>query len=685
MASKGKDRMTNYGTEALDNTDKGQTKDRDDETDIRCGFGSWRPRCCQRFATVNWATALLSVCAMFSLLIRVYLATSVSTLEKRYELKSQEIGIAGAIQYTGSLIGSIVITYFCGGRTNHRPRWIAGCIFVVVIGAFIICLPQFIFGPYEYSSVGQNTTQQLCFSNHSDTNCDEESTISDDNRASFGIIISGQFLVGLVANTMISIGLAYIDDSVSKVKAPFYFGIVYAVMGFGPLFGFYIGATVSTIWVDFGKVDTATIPFDEEDPRWVGAWWLGLLIAAFLYLFVALMFLFLPKRLPQQIQKSKTDEARQSGPKDGDEEDIHEPNTLKTLPRATKSMFTSVPYWCLVIAHIFESATFSGYSIFLAKYIEQQFSETVATSNIITGTSTVFSGTFGVFLGGFILRRWKLGVRGAVNMIIVCLTVAAILITFFVAFHCDNVRLAGVNVPYFDNVDQENLDLQSSCNDMCNCNQEFYAPICATNGLTYFSPCYAGCQETANTTFSSCTCITNSTSEGTDAVDGECARNCSNIMPFAVILASISFCVFLPQPAYLMIVVRSIKPDLKAYGIGLRAAVGTLIGDIPAPIIYGTVIDSVCILWNELSCGGGEGQCWMYDLRLYRYKFIGLTFCLYLAIAITFIILAVWLKRKRKKEQDNSANGKFETTESPVPGYRQTPQTEFDKVVQPNA
>ena len=31
---------------------------------------------------------------------------------------------------------------------------------------------------------------------------------------------------------------------------------------------------------------------------------------------------------------------------------------------------------------------------------------------------------------------------------------------------------------------------------VCNCNPQEYFPVCGTNDVTYFSPCYAGCSDT---------------------------------------------------------------------------------------------------------------------------------------------------------------------------------------------
>jgi len=43
--------------------------------------------------------------------------------------------------------------------------------------------------------------------------------------------------------------------------------------------------------------------------------------------------------------------------------------------------------------------------------------------------------------------------------------------------------------------DQLIVNLTSSCNLMCNCNDNSLEPVCGANRVVYFSPCYAGCMK----------------------------------------------------------------------------------------------------------------------------------------------------------------------------------------------
>lgn len=48
------------------------------------------------------------------------------------------------------------------------------------------------------------------------------------------------------------------------------------------------------------------IKLDSSDLRWVGAWWLGFLVASCLLFLAALPYMFFPRNMPKEVCGSKT-------------------------------------------------------------------------------------------------------------------------------------------------------------------------------------------------------------------------------------------------------------------------------------------------------------------------------------------------------------------------------------------
>ncbi|CAK8686633.1 unnamed protein product [Clavelina lepadiformis] len=69
------------------------------------------------------------------------------------------------------------------------------------------------------------------------------------------IILVGQLLMGSGVTPFYTLGLAYIEDSVSKWSASIYLGIADAASALGPVIGFIAGGVIlSDYYVDFDKV-----------------------------------------------------------------------------------------------------------------------------------------------------------------------------------------------------------------------------------------------------------------------------------------------------------------------------------------------------------------------------------------------------------------------------------------------
>ncbi|XP_033111468.1 solute carrier organic anion transporter family member 2A1-like [Anneissia japonica] len=68
-------------------------------------------------------------------------------------------------------------------------------------------------------------------------------------------------------------------------------------VAFGPFVGFFTSFQCLSVYVDFYRVDEESIPTDPRDPRWIGAWWLGFVIASVVIVMVSVPLFLFPRKL----------------------------------------------------------------------------------------------------------------------------------------------------------------------------------------------------------------------------------------------------------------------------------------------------------------------------------------------------------------------------------------------------
>uniref|UniRef100_A0A672T3V2 Solute carrier organic anion transporter family member n=1 Tax=Sinocyclocheilus grahami TaxID=75366 RepID=A0A672T3V2_SINGR len=199
--------------------------------------------------------------------------------------------------------------------------------------------------------------------------------------------------------------------------------------------------------------------------------------------------------------------------------------------------------------------------------------------------------------------------------------------------------------------------LISLCNMGCSCSLKHWDPICASNGLTYASPCLAGCQsftgDGKDMVFHNCTCIGDSPFPyaNMSAVLGQCSRksDCDYMFKFymavTVIGAFLSACG--ATPGYI-ILLRSINPELKSLALGIYTLIVRTLGGIPPPVYFGALIDRACLKWGSKQCGG-RGACRIYDSGAFRNAFLGLIYGLYSLSYILWGVVYIRLSHREKK------------------------------------
>ncbi|XP_038051582.1 solute carrier organic anion transporter family member 3A1-like [Patiria miniata] len=687
----------------------------DDKEDAhaQCGLGALRCRCLQVFAHPNAYVLLVGLMFMSTIGANgVYVAGVISTIEKRFQLKSSESALLLSFNDVSSLSGVLFVAHF-GGR-SHRPRIIGISCLLVALGSFLNALPQFIYDNPALDEIfvtNVNQSEQnagtllyekdfTCNAQANATPCTaEEIEASGSQLAKTWPIILGQLLSGVGTSAIIPLSVTYVDDAVEKAILPIYMALMFLPMAITPLFGFAISGYCLSLFVDFYKTDVSELGLTPRDPQWQGAWWLGFIIYGCLLCLIAVPFFFFPRKLRKpktyffglhMPDCCKTMIGRGPGRGGRGEGGVamaqiathHKKHEGQPILVALKEFVASL--WRLLTNPIFMTSlmgycmlviAFSGFGFFCAKYMQYQFGISPVRAGLLLGFTVMPGSLIGIMLGGVVSSRAAGSQRGYAKLTIGVQVLCVLGYGSMMALGCPNIDIAGLTTQYGagGHVTGNNLDVFSSCNMDCSCEKGVYSPVCGSDNITYVTACFAGCKAVGKdeddiTIYEGCTCINqtghsslNEPASGS-AFQGACASNCDLLLPFIIILgvttalSSMSF-----NPTFMM-KFRSVLDKDRDLSLGLTSLFSKILGFIPAPIILGAGLESQCSYWQE-SCDA-TGECLEYDRPGLRFVFTGFAAGFRLLASLFFCIGAFFIYRASKYEQaiDNdevaTANGK---------------------------
>lgn len=269
-----------------------------------------------------------------------------------------------------------------------------------------------------------------------------------------------------------------------------------------------------------------------------------------------------------------------------------------------------------------------------------------------TGTVSMVFSSIGILLSGFVITKYKPNGRSLAlwNVLVGWLSVAGI------AAYTLNGCANNDNPLVLDN------SRPQPCNMDCNCDFVKYTPICGFNNQTYISPCHAGCTdsetlEDGKKQYSNCACIANveEPTLPTSASSGLCPVDCSKAFyMFFIILCLNNFIGGTEASANFLLGIRCVDPRDKTVSIGITMTAISLFAVIPSPILFGTLIDSTCVLWGK-TCGK-SGNCWLYDAEKLKYS-MNLLGAALIAIA-TILDIGTWYYSKDVKIFDDEEPNK---------------------------
>ncbi|XP_010614101.1 solute carrier organic anion transporter family member 1C1 isoform X1 [Fukomys damarensis] len=604
-----------------------------------------------------------------------YLKSTITQIERRFDIPSSLVGVIDGSFEIGNLLVITFVSYF--GAKLHRPKIIgAGCL-IMGVGTLLIAMPQFFMEQYKYEKYLPFSNSTLSFSpcllepssqlpisvmEKSQPQISDECAV-DASSSMWIYVFLGNLLRGLGETPIQPLGIAYLDDFASEDNAAFYIGCVQTVAIIGPIFGFLLGSLCAKLYVDIGFVNLDHITITPKDSQWVGAWWLGYLIAGAVSLLAAVPFWCLPKSLPrpQSREDSNSSEKSKFIIDDQIKYQTHAGEKAKILEMARdflpslRSLLGNPVYFLYLCASTVQFNSLFGMVTYKPKYIEQQYGQSSSKANFVIGLINIPAVALGIFSGGIVMKRFKLSMCGAAKLYLGSSVFGYLLFLSLFALGCENSEVAGLTVSYQGTkpVSYHERALFSDCNARCKCSETKWEPMCGENGITYASACFAGCQTSnmsgENIVFYNCSCvgIAASKSGNFSGTVGRCQKDngCSKVfLCFLVISAITSYTLSLGGiPGYILLL-RCIKPQLKSFALGIYTLAIRVLAGIPAPVYFGVLIDTSCLKWGFKRCGS-RGSCRLYDSHAFRYIYLGLT--MILGTMSIFLSIAVLLTLKK--------------------------------------
>uniref|UniRef100_A0A8C6U2K4 Solute carrier organic anion transporter family member n=1 Tax=Neogobius melanostomus TaxID=47308 RepID=A0A8C6U2K4_9GOBI len=601
------------------------------ESEQLCGWGALQPRALQVFNTPRWVLFFLSMASFLQgFLINGLVNTVVTSIERRFDLSSSQTGLIVSSFDIASCVCLPFVSYF-GNR--HKPRWLGWGIGIMGLGSLLFALPHFTTPPYQ-ATVPERS--DMCSSNA--THFSQHKN-SDGLSGYFYVFVLAQLLHGVGSTPLYTLGFTFLDENIKPNNAPVFMGVFYTASAVGPSVGMLLGG----FFLRFYSEITLETELTPGSPLWVGAWWIGFLLAGALSLPVAFVILGYPRKLPGSQDTAAPREAEAQRCKDGRLDDFHKPVTsMKTI---------SIPsFLFLSLAVTTVNALIAVISAFFIKFYESQFSVSSSQAALILG-AMVIPLCAGSFIGSFVIKRFKLKCRGIIWFCIV-ISCVGLLLTFMFFIHCPTVSTAGVTVPYSSGQRKIKFclghrsflkdELVAQCNSNCSCERQRFSPVCGADRVMYYSPCFAGCSSinlssTGEEVFSDCSCVRANVSS---AVAGKCVGSCSYKAVFLTLYAISCLCTGLYLIPPITATLRCVPERQKSFALGIQWILVRMLGTIPGPIVLGSLIDGACLLKQS----EGQGSCFLYENQQLSHITL-ITVVVYRVLGAVFFVLAlVFLK-----------------------------------------
>lgn len=225
-----------------------------------------------------------------SMLVSGFLNVVLTTIQVEFQLSSAK---ASLIPSNYDIAAAVAVLFVAHFGSLHKPRTLGFGIITMGAGSLIFALTHFIFGSDNIvAGAGGSLKTHLCeiapkLDVESDADCLEETM---GNSGAYILLTVGSVLIGIGASPVYTVGTTFCDEILPPQKVSVFFGVSYAISAIAPAVGFILGGMFLLVYKTLGEPPQG---LTAENANWVGAWWLGFLIAAFLgFVFGSILLLF---------------------------------------------------------------------------------------------------------------------------------------------------------------------------------------------------------------------------------------------------------------------------------------------------------------------------------------------------------------------------------------------------------
>ncbi|KAL4235923.1 hypothetical protein ACF0H5_004313 [Mactra antiquata] len=633
----------------------------DEFVETRCGLGTCRPSLLQR---LNNPPVLLTCLCVYTLIhgfsVNGINNVNTTSYERRFDLKSSSVGWISSSYDISAAICGVVIGFYGNRRKKGR---ILTCAFLLSsIGSLCMWLPHIITERYEW---GQDQSH-LCSSTGRTITETADSCAKDDQKLSnfLTFLLIGQLMHGVGGSTLITVGYSFIDDSVTAATSPVYISMIGLCQMLGPMVGFLVGGMLLDVYVDFEKMGDEEWKLTPSDPRWVGAWWVGFFISSILMFLFGLPFVLFGAELPtaKVVRETRISETHNDG--DTPTSRLSGAISVRQFPALLCRLIRNPAFMCVAFAGASMGLVSISMATFLPKYIQNIYGVTASAAATYAGLLVIPGAALGQMFGGFVIRRWRMKVQAILKFLIIVTFLASLSKACFF-MNCDIVVW---NTNVTDSVPAEPVDYDQ-CSTGCHCDDSLYHVVCDKDGRQFYSPCMAGCKsELDSRTYTDCQCVSSRTNVTSVSMENCIPSTCNSLLYIFLFMIFLSaFFVTSSTVPALTVVLRCAHENERTFALGLLNFIARVIGTIPGPILYGSVIDSTCNKWGE-KCGHNT-SCWKYN-NAYMGEYMALLGMGFTGVSAFFFFMAYKLYKPPipRKKESRSDRGSSDPNEidSPV-------------------